>query len=292
MKLGFLTACLPESSLSDIARWAVSQGFDALEVAAWPDTDDRNHIRPDAFDDAEYTRVRKIFDDTGLTLSSLAYYENNLASTQVNQHVRRCVEAAAALGCPTVGTFVGRDPALSVADNLRKGADILGPLAEYGRRYGVELVIENCPMKSWHQDGHPGNLAYSPELWEWMFTLGLKLNFDPSHCVAVGIDPVAACVPYISQISHVQAKDTEILGRAIDRWGFYGPISGEKGWYRYRVPGRGVVDWTRLLDALDEGGYTGVVSVEHEDPVWTGSTTRVQAGLEIAYHTLRPLIRG
>ena len=36
-------------------------------------------------------------------------------------------------------------------------------------------------MEGWHPDGYPGNLAYSPELWEWMFSLGLKLNFDPSH---------------------------------------------------------------------------------------------------------------
>ncbi|MEV0582141.1 sugar phosphate isomerase/epimerase family protein [Nonomuraea sp. NPDC050310] len=292
MKLGFLTACLPESNLSDIAQWAVDQGFEALEVAAWPATDDRNHIRADAFDDAEQARVAKIFDDTGLTLSSLAYYENNLIDPQVNEHVKRCVEAAAALGCPTVGTFVGRDPALPVSENLKRGTDLLGPLAEYARRHGVEIVIENCPMKSWHPDGYPGNLAYSPELWEWMFGLGLKLNYDPSHLVALGIDPIAAAKPYISDISHVQAKDTEILPGKIDRYGFYGPIDGSKGWFRYRVPGRGSVDWTRLIDTLQEGGYDGVVSVEHEDPVWSGSTSRVQTGLGIAYHTLRPLIRG
>jgi hypothetical protein len=36
MKRGFLTACLPESDLSDIAGWATAQGFEALEVAGWP----------------------------------------------------------------------------------------------------------------------------------------------------------------------------------------------------------------------------------------------------------------
>ncbi|WP_327087108.1 sugar phosphate isomerase/epimerase [Nonomuraea sp. NBC_01738] len=295
MKLGFLTACLPESSLSDIARWAVDQGYDALEVAGWPSTDARNHIRVDRFDEAEYARVGRIFADTGLVLSSIAYYENNLHPTegaQVNAHVRRCIEAAAALGCPTVGTFVGRDPGLPVRDNLAKGADVLGPLVEYGRRHGVELVIENCLMKSWHPDGYPGNLAYSPELWEWMFGIGLKLNYDPSHLLALGIDPVGAMLPYIPDISHVQAKDTEILPGKIDRFGYFGPVSGEKGWYRFRVPGRGQLDWTRIIDALQEGGYTGVVSVEHEDPVWSGSTARVQTGLGIAYETLRPLIRG
>ena len=295
MKLGFLTACLPESGLTEIARWAARQGYEALETAGWPAPDHREHIKVDSFDEAEMERVRRIFAETGLTLSSIAYYENNLhpeRGPQVNAHVRRCVDAAAALGCPTVGTFIGRDPGLTVRDNLKRAEDVFGPLVEYATARGVTLVIENCVMKSWHPDGYPGNLAYSPELWEWMFGLGLKLNYDPSHLVALGIDPVAALTPYIPHIAHVQAKDTQILPGAIDRYGHYGPISGEKGWYRFRVPGLGQVDWTRLIDALYEGGYDGVVSVEHEDPVWSGSTEKVQTGLCIAYRTLRHLVQG
>lgn len=37
MKLGMLTACLPHRSLEEIAEWAADAGFEALEVAAWPD---------------------------------------------------------------------------------------------------------------------------------------------------------------------------------------------------------------------------------------------------------------
>ncbi|MEV0199495.1 sugar phosphate isomerase/epimerase [Nonomuraea sp. NPDC050691] len=295
MKLGFLTACLPELDLVDVARWAVEQGYEALEVAGWPSTDTRNHIRVDRFDDAECERVGRIFAETGLTLSSIAYYENNLhprAGAEVNAHVRRCVDAAAALGCPTVGTFVGRDPGLSVRDNLERAEGVFRPLVAYARDHGVDLVIENCLMKSWHPDGYPGNLAYSPELWEWMFTLGLRLNYDPSHLVALGIDPVAAAMPYVSQIAHVQAKDVELLPGTLNRFGYYGPISGEKGWYCFRVPGLGQIQWTDVIGALRRGGYDGVVSVEHEDHEWTGSTERVQSGLGIAYRTLRPLVRG
>lgn len=90
MKLGFLTACLPESDLSDIAHWAADQGFEALEVTGWPSTDDRNHIRVVQFDDAECHRVGRIFTDTGLTLSSIACYANNShpeQGPQVNAHV-------------------------------------------------------------------------------------------------------------------------------------------------------------------------------------------------------------
>lgn len=34
MKLGFLTACLPDEDLAGIAAWAAGQGYQALEVAA------------------------------------------------------------------------------------------------------------------------------------------------------------------------------------------------------------------------------------------------------------------
>jgi hypothetical protein len=39
-----------------------------------------------------------------------------------------------------------------------------------------------------------------------------------------------------------------------------------------------------------EGGFTGVLSVEHEDPVWGGTEDKVKTGLDIAYRTLRPLL--
>jgi len=41
---------------------------------------------------------------------------------------------------------------------------------------------------------------------------------------------------------------------------------------------------------LYEGGFDGVLSVEHEDPVWGGSPELVDAGLRIAYQNLRPLV--
>ena len=41
MKLGFLTACMPDRSLEEIAAWAAEHRFEALEVAAWPALGDR-----------------------------------------------------------------------------------------------------------------------------------------------------------------------------------------------------------------------------------------------------------
>jgi sugar phosphate isomerase/epimerase len=304
MKLGFLTACLPQRSLGAIAAWASAAGYEALEVAAWPALGDRpftaTHLDAGHFTAAEAEQVTSLFADHDLTLSSLAFYDNNLhpdpaERAAVNRHVLACIDAAALLGCPTVGTFVGRDPSTTDTENLREAERVFAPLVDHAGEKGVKLIIENCVMEGWHPDGYPGNLAYSPELWEWMFSIGLYLNYDPSHLVWMGIDPVEAVRPYIDRIPHAQAKDIQLFPERRNRYGWPGKaVSREDpwdvGWWRYRVPGLGDVDWRRLVDTLYEGGFDGVLSVEHEDPVWGGTEDRIRTGLEVAHRTLRPLL--
>ncbi|HMG42477.1 MAG TPA: sugar phosphate isomerase/epimerase, partial [Acidimicrobiales bacterium] len=248
MKLGFLTACLPKQPLAEIVAWAADHDYEALEVAAWPALGDRpftaTHLDVEGYDrDA----VLGLFADRGLTLSSLAYYDNNLhpdpdERAAVHAHLLRCIDAAADLGCPTVGTFVGRHPGRSVRENLEDAAAVFAPLVDRAGERGVKIIVENCVMEGWHPDGYPGNLAYSPELWEWMFSLGLYLNFDPSHLLWIGIDPVAAVRPYLDRIPHAQAKDVELFPDRRDRYGFFGKTlerddPWDVGWWRYRVPG-------------------------------------------------------
>ncbi|AVT36000.1 sugar phosphate isomerase/epimerase [Plantactinospora sp. BB1] len=304
MKLGLLTACLPGEPLDAIAGWAAGHGYRGLEVAAWPREPDRpwqaSHLDVDGFDAGAAERVRALLDGHGLTVSAVAYYENNLHADpavreRIHRHLRRCVDAAALLGCEHVGTFVGRDVTRTVTENLRLGEEVLPPLVAYAADRGVRLVVENCPMEGWHPDGYPANLAYSPELWDWLGGLGLFLNYDPSHLVWLGIDPVAALTGHLDLVRHVQAKDVQVDPAARNRFGVFGQLVGKpspwsSGWWRYRVPGLGEVDWRRLVDVLYEGGYSGFVSVEHEDPVWSGSPERVRQGLVIAERTLNPLL--
>ena len=47
---------------------------------------------------------------------------------------------------------------------------------------------------------------------------------------------------------------------------------------------------TRVVDALYEGGFDGVLSVEHEDPPWGGTEDKIETGLRVAHRTLRPLL--
>jgi sugar phosphate isomerase/epimerase len=304
MKLGMLTACLPQWDLATIAEWAAAHDYEALEVAVWPGTGSRDfeaaHLPVATFTEKDADTTRALFAKHGLELSALAYYENNLhpdltRREEIRTHLKHSIDTAQALGVPYVGTFIGRDWHKSVAENLTEGERVLPELVEYAGERDVKLIIENCVMEGWHPDGYPGNLAYSPELWEWMFELGFYLNWDPSHLTWIGIDPVETIAPYIDRIVHAQAKDLQLRPADRLRYGHFGPArdrSGnpwDMGWWRYRVPGLGQVDWRAVVDRLYEHGYTGTLSVEHEDPVWGGTPEKVTQGLEIAHRTLRPL---
>ncbi|MCX4968028.1 sugar phosphate isomerase/epimerase [Streptomyces sp. NBC_00654] len=123
----------------------------------------------------------------------------------------------------------------------------------------------------------------------------LLSQLGPSHLVWLGIDPVGTIAPYIDRIAHAQAKDVEIDNAARQRYGFYGRVDKgdtpwDMGWWRYRMPGLGEIDWKRTVDRLHALGFTGTLAVEHEDPVWGGDDERVTQGLRIAHRTLRPLI--
>lgn len=304
MKLGMLTACLPEHSLDAIADEAVRLGYEALEVAVWPDVGGRefeaSHIPVATLTDDDVAAVDAMRERTGLSISALAYYENNLHGdlrrrAEIHAHLRASIDAASRLNVPFVGTFLGRDISESVASNMREAERVLPELVAYAADRGVSLIVENCVMEGWHPDGYPGNIAYSPELWEWMVGLGFKLNWDPSHLVWIGIDPIETILPFADSIVHAQAKDIEVSARDRNRYGVFGTVDRaddpwRTGWWRYRVPGRGQIDWVRVVDRLYEAGFDGTLSVEHEDPVWGGEAGRTLAGLRIAQRTLRPLI--
>jgi sugar phosphate isomerase/epimerase len=73
------------------------------------------------------------------------------------------------------------------------------------------------------------------------------------------------------------AKDTEIFADRLQQVGYFGA-----GWWTYRLPGRGRIDWQRWLTLLHAEGFDGTVSIEHEDVEWGwpgGTVERRKEGL-------------
>jgi sugar phosphate isomerase/epimerase len=301
MKLGLLTAAFPDLTLEEVAAWAAAEGFETLEVACWPAAGGErrryagvSHVDVTSFDPDE---VRGVLDRHGLEISALAYYPNNLHPDdahreEVNGHLLKVIDAAAALGVPTVGTFVGNDKDRPVPENLERFRRIWPAIVDHAGERGVKIAIENCPM-IFSYDEWPGgsNLAWSPAIWDELFAAipapHFGLNLDPSHLVWLMIDPERAVYDYADRIFHTHAKDLEIRRDGLYR---HGTFSAGIGWQVPRLPGLGEVDWSRFVAALYGAGYDGAISVEHEDRRFEGDVDLVKRGFLIARDTLRPLV--
>jgi len=301
MKLGVMTAALPRMSFDRVATWAGANGFGMIEVACWPKATGRQrryagvcHIDVASFDAGA---IRDTLARTGVEISSLAYYPNNLhplpdERKAANDHLCKVIDAAATLGVPIVGTFVGRDQSKTVPDNFREFRKVWPRLVSYAEDRGVKIAIENCPM-IFSYDEWPGgsNLASTPAVWDEMFTIvpsqSFGLNLDPSHLVWLMIDYERVVRDYGSRILHVHAKDMQI-----DRDGLYrhGSASLGMGWQIPRLPGLGEVRWGRFVAALYRAGYDYVVSVEHEDHDFEQSEELVKRGFLLARDVLRPYL--
>lgn len=305
MYLGFLTVSMGKMPLKEKAEWAAKNGFKALEVACWPYVNDRDYSACDInvakLTQQEADEIKAYVKAFGLTISSLAYYDNNLhhdlqTRASVNAHVKKCIDAAVLLGVPAVGTFVGRNIDKSIKDNFDEFEKVFSELVAYAEGKGIKLMIENCPMEGWQAPGLPGTISFTPELWREMFrrvpSKSFGLNYDPSHLRFQLIDYLAPVAEFKDRIFHVHAKDSEVFEDKLAAYGVFNKqLGGEgTGYWQFRMPGLGQVDFPALIAALKNVGYEGVLSIEHEDPLYEGSEAKVKEGLLLGREYLQKYI--
>lgn len=91
-------------------------------------------------------------------------------------------------------------------------------------------------------------------------------NFDPSHLIWQGVDPVEFIRAFPDRIYHVHIKDAILLtnGRSGILSSHLNFGDSRRGW-DFRSPGRGGVDFEGIIRALNEINYQGPLSVEWED---------------------------
>lgn len=303
MKLGLLTAPLPQVPLMEIAKWAHEQRFEALEVCCWPKSADANrryagitHIDVENLSAAQGSEIVDELKTHQIEMSALGYYPNNLHPDpkhreSVNEHTKKVIRAAGLMNVPVVSTFIGADAAKTQAQNWEEAQKVWPDIVQYAADNNVKIAIENCPMifsKDEWPSGH--NVAYSPKIWREMFALfgpTVGLNLDPSHLVWQMIDIERVIREFGSRIYHTHVKDMEI-----DREGLYenGIMSAGIGWQRPRLPGYGEVNWPRFVSTLSQVGYDGVLCVEHEDRRYEGTDELVKQGFMIARNQIAPLL--
>ena len=303
MRLGFVSAILPEESLESVFRIAADVGYDCVEVMCWPVGKATRryagitHIDVDGFSVSQAAEVRALTQRYGVQISGLGYYPNPLApdndeSRTAVEHLKKVIVASAELGLGRVNTFVGRDPAKSVEKNWPKFLDTWQPLIEFAQQHGVKIGIENCPML-FTEDEWPGgkNLAHSPVIWRKMFESipsdHFGLNYDPSHMVFQQMDYLAPMRDFASRLFHIHAKDVRVDQHKLDQ---VGTLAYPNLYHTPKLPGLGEVDWGRFFSVLGDAGYRGPVCVEVEDRIYEGSLENRILALRQSHDYLRQFV--
>src|SRR6516165_9570310 len=305
MKLGFVSAILPELTMDEVFAFAAEAGYSSVEVMCWPPgkADRRyagvSHLDVTDLSASSIAAVSNLLSAHQVAISGLGYYPNPLSSDHAEaeiaaSHLRKVIDAAAALKVGLVNSFIGRDPALSVDANWPRFVEIWTPLIAHAESRGVKVAIENCPML-FSADEWPGgkNLATTPAIWRRMFreipSPNFGLNFDPSHFIWQHMDYVAPLAEFKDRIFHVHAKDARIDRAALDQ---HGVLSYPKLWHTPKIPGLGDVRWGAFFGALNDAGYGGHVAIEVEDRAFEGPLDSRLDSLEISGRYLRQYIKG
>lgn len=301
MKLGFVSAILPDLSLEEVFAFAQGEAFACVEVMCWPTGKAERkfagvtHIDVTRLDQGHVDAIHDLCAKYNVAISALGYYPNPLdpspaVSKKAIEHLRKVILGAEKLGLTNVNTFIGRDWTRTVDENWPRFLRTWKPLIGFAEAHGIKIGIENCPMY-YTQDEWPGgkNLATTPEIWRRMFndipSASFGLNYDPSHFILQFMDPIAPLREFKSKLFHAHAKDVQIRADRLDQVGIF---AFPKNWHTPRIPGFGDLDWSRYMAALYEVGYNGPLCVEVEDDTFGPTLEGRKAALRISHGVLAP----
>jgi len=253
-KLSIITPYSPQK-----LAFAAQAGYEGVVVTPGPD------FNPN-LSDSSIDGILATARNAGIRILSIEYFGPNHTHPDAGKRAAaqaefiRALEFGHRLGCKFVGTFSGGQPGVSMDHQAAAFADVFNekylPVCE---KLDVRMGWENYPTDV--------NFANTPAAMQAVFnrvpSKRLGLEFDPSHFERLFIDPIGVAWQFKDRILAVHAKDTEITQPVLQQVGIAG-----QGWWRYRIPGQGIVKWTAFLTVLLQIGFNGGIAVEHEDEFW------------------------
>ncbi len=288
MKIGMITDSLGEFGFDELLATASELGLEALEFACgnWSSAP---HIDLDHMVESEPARREFLaaLAGHGLGISALNCSGNPLhpgdSGRRHDAVTRQTIRLASLMGVERVVMMSGCPG--GPGDEHPNWITTAWPpeATEILDWQWTEVVIPYWRDLAAHADGlgirkvclelHGGQNVYNVEtLLRLRDAVGdtVGANFDPSHLVWMGADPLAAIGALDGAIYHVHAKDTRVEAanagvnslletKSSDR-------APERSWnYVTLGHGHGEAWWREFVARLRAAGYDDVLSIEHED---------------------------
>ena len=294
MKLGVLTNLFGKMSLEEALTKFEALGIEAVEIGCggYPG---KAHCDPKillndqkALDEFKATLARHHVELSNLSAHGNPVHPDKKIAKAFHDDFIDAVLLAEKLGVDTVVTFSGC-PGGSPDDKMPNWAtcpwpeefravlkyqwdEVLIPYwkktAEFARNHGVTKIAFEM---------HPGFCVYNPEtMLRIRDAVGetLGANFDPSHLIWQGVDPVAGIKALEGAIYHFHAKDTKVNKYNVAKYGVldtkrYQDEANRSWIFRSVGYGNGLDYWRDIISTLRLVGYDKVMSIEHEDSLMT-----------------------
>ncbi len=281
--------------LEDMARKTKGFGYDGIELACWGD-----HFEVDkAMADDNYCgEKRELLERNGLQCKAISahlvgqgvldiidqrhkailppYVWGDGDPAGVNERaveeLKNTARAAQRFGVGVVNGFTGSSiwhlnysfppvPSSMIDAGFDLLAERFNPILDVFGECGVRFALEV----------HPTEIAFDIYTAERAIEAldgreEFGFNFDPSHLLWQGVDPVEFIRAFPDRIYHVHVKDAIVTldGRSGILASHLNFGDARRGW-DFRSPGRGGVNFEEIIRALNDIGYEGPLSVEWED---------------------------
>ncbi|TGP51703.1 sugar phosphate isomerase/epimerase [bacterium M00.F.Ca.ET.230.01.1.1] len=288
MKIGMITDSLGNLSFDEMLRASAELGLETLEFACgnWSSAP---HIDLAAMLESTATRAEFVAKvrDHGLTIAALNCSGNPLHPGPQGEKHRQVTEdtirLASLMGIDRVVMMSGlpggpgdANPNWIITDWPPECADIQryqwdDCIIPYWR--DLVAFANNLGIGKLCLELHGHQAVYNVQtLFRLREAVGetVGANYDPSHPMWMGADPIAAVRKLGSAIYYVHAKDTRVepIPAAIDGVLDARPPNhyAERAWnYITLGYGHGETWWRQFCTALKQAGYDDVLSIEHED---------------------------
>ncbi len=290
MKLGVFTTLLSNVPFEDALKYFKSLGIEMIEIGCggYPGN---AHANPDILlnDDAKLAEFKELVAKYGLQISALSCHGNPVhpdkeIAAGFDKAIKDTILLAEKLGIHQINTFSGcpgdsegsKYPNWVVCPWPDDFTEILKwqweeklipywkETVAFAKAHGVDKIALEL---------HPGFCVYNTDsLMKLREAVGPEIgaNFDPSHLIWQGMDPVACIRKMGDAIFHFHAKDTRMdkyniaVNGVLDTKS-YGDIPKRSWVFRTVGYGNDYSYWKDMISALREVGYDYAISIEHED---------------------------
>lgn len=305
MKIGLLTDALDRLTLIEALDWCAERGLAAVELGVGGYSPTPHADLTLLEDAAGRDRLLALLAERELELAALNVSGNPLhpdpaIGARHDAELRAAVQLAHALGVPRVVAMSGcpGGPGGGTWPVFAGGAwlpDMEGlwdsqwtHIAAFWRELS-QVARSDAPDVVVCLELHPGTSIYNAESYRRLRSVtgeNVRVNLDPSHFWWQGIDPVTTVRELGDAVAFVHGKDTLLHPDRIALHGvldFRWPAGADTMPWHFAAVGAGrpLEEWEQLLRALNEAGYDGVVSIEHEDP-----NLGAEAGIETSLRGL------